>query len=97
MHLTVVETQRPGHALEAVQKLELSEEVDAIVCVGGDGTMSEIIQVFTSTSWLPIPPPCNMLGPMAMEGFRIYKLSSGLCLVTLVCLKKHQHNAGECR
>ena len=45
MQLKVVETQRPGHASGAVQKLELSEEVDAIVCVGGDGTMSEIVQV----------------------------------------------------
>jgi diacylglycerol kinase family enzyme len=51
MGLTVVETQRSEHASEAVQKLELGEEMDAVVCVGGDGTMSEIIQVL-------LPSPC---------------------------------------
>lgn len=39
-----LETQRPRHATEMARKLSV-QDIDAIVCVGGDGTMSEILQV----------------------------------------------------
>lgn len=39
-----VETQRAQHALELAQNRDL-KETDAFVCLGGDGSMSEILQV----------------------------------------------------
>ena len=42
--LEVVETQRPQHAFSIAQSTNLKETA-AIGCVGGDGTMSEILQV----------------------------------------------------
>lgn len=36
------ETKKPNHAFELIQKADLSK-YDGIVCVGGDGTFSEIV------------------------------------------------------
>ena len=44
MDLQPIETLRSQHANELAQTLDI-KAVDAIVCVGGDGTMSEIVQV----------------------------------------------------
>lgn len=44
LDLEVVETSRQFHAKEAVQRLDLAG-YDALACVGGDGTVSEVIQV----------------------------------------------------
>lgn len=45
LKLEVVETQRPQHAFSVSQNAVLKETA-ALGCVGGDGTMSEILQVF---------------------------------------------------
>ena len=42
--LDVRETQGPGHATEIVREVQL-EVFDAVVAVGGDGTIFEILQV----------------------------------------------------
>ena len=42
--MNVIETERRQHAFEAVQRLDV-RETDALICVGGDGTMSEVVQV----------------------------------------------------
>ena len=42
--VTVHETQRSGHATHIVQALQL-DSCDAIVTVGGDGTVFEALQV----------------------------------------------------
>lgn len=39
-----VETRWPKHAFEMAQKATV-KDFDALACVGGDGTMSEILQV----------------------------------------------------
>ena len=44
MDLQPIETLCSKHASEVAQTLDI-KAVDAIVCVGGDGTMSEIVQV----------------------------------------------------
>jgi len=38
-----VETQYRGHAFEVASKLDLETARDGIICVGGDGTMNEVI------------------------------------------------------
>lgn len=43
-HLDVRETQAPGHATDIVKEAEL-QIFDAVVAVGGDGTIFEILQV----------------------------------------------------
>ena len=43
-HLDFRETKGPGHATEIVKEAHL-ETVDAVVAVGGDGTIFEILQV----------------------------------------------------
>ena len=43
-HLDVRETQGPGHATDIVKEAEL-QIFDAVVAVGGDGTIFEILQV----------------------------------------------------
>jgi len=43
-HLDVRETQGPGHATDIVKEAEL-QNFDAVVAVGGDGTIFEILQV----------------------------------------------------
>ena len=43
-HLDVRETQGPGHATTLVKEAEL-QIFDAVVAVGGDGTIFEILQV----------------------------------------------------
>ena len=45
--VTVRETQRAGHATKIVKHLRL-DTCDAIVTVGGDGTVFEALQVFCS-------------------------------------------------
>ena len=45
-HLDFRETKGPGHATEIVKDAHL-ETVDAVVAVGGDGTIFEILQVST--------------------------------------------------
>lgn len=47
LKLEVVETQRPQHAYGIARNATLDDS-SALACVGGDGTMSEILQVFVS-------------------------------------------------
>ena len=49
--MEVFETQAQGHAFKIVQDLNL-QSTDAILCVGGDGTMSEVVQVWFSSRHL---------------------------------------------
>ena len=42
--MDVRETQGPGHATDIVKEAEL-QNFDAVVAVGGDGTIFEILQV----------------------------------------------------
>lgn len=42
--VTVRETQRAGHATEIVRSLQL-DQCDALITVGGDGTVFEALQV----------------------------------------------------
>ena len=44
MHTEVVETQHAGHATELARNLDLSQS-SALVMVGGDGTVHEVLQV----------------------------------------------------
>ena len=44
LSVTVTETQRAGHATEMVQSLKL-DCCDALITVGGDGTVFEALQV----------------------------------------------------
>ena len=44
LRVEIVETQRPKHALEVASNAAV-KDFDALACVGGDGTMSEILQV----------------------------------------------------
>lgn len=44
-HMDVRETQGPGHATDIVKEAEL-QNFDAVVAVGGDGTIFEILQVW---------------------------------------------------
>ena len=44
LSMTVKETQRAGHATEMVQAIKLGN-CDALVTVGGDGTVFEALQV----------------------------------------------------
>ena len=46
LSLSVWETERPGHASEMVKQLDLAA-CDALVTVGGDGTVHEALQVCT--------------------------------------------------
>ena len=46
LSLRVWETDRPGHASEIVKTLDLAA-CDALVTVGGDGTVHEALQVWT--------------------------------------------------
>jgi len=46
LSLSVWETDRPGHASEMVKGLDLAA-CDALVTVGGDGTVFEALQVCT--------------------------------------------------
>lgn len=46
--LTVKKTDRAGHATEMVKELDLAA-CDALVTVGGDGTVFEALQVSTAT------------------------------------------------
>ena len=46
LSLRVWETDRPGHASEIVKTLDLAA-CDALVTVGGDGTVHEALQVCT--------------------------------------------------
>jgi diacylglycerol kinase family enzyme len=43
-HLDIRETKGPGHATDIVKEAEL-QIFDAVVAVGGDGTIFEILQV----------------------------------------------------
>lgn len=58
LRMTVKETQRAGHATEMVRGLEL-DQCDALITVGGDGTVFEALQViisawaWSSKSWQP--------------------------------------------
>ena len=44
MHTEVLETRHAGHATEIARKLDLSQS-SALVMVGGDGTVHEVLQV----------------------------------------------------
>ena len=47
LSVVVKETQRAGHATEIVRSLQL-DQCDALITVGGDGTVFEALQVMTS-------------------------------------------------
>lgn len=49
--MSVKETQRAGHATEMVQGLHLGH-CDALITVGGDGTLFEALQVISPVSKL---------------------------------------------
>lgn len=54
LSVTVRETQRAGHATEIVRSLQL-DQCDALITVGGDGTVFEALQVMSScASVLPL-------------------------------------------
>ena len=62
MNVTVKETQRAGHATEMVQNLQLGH-CDALITVGGDGTVFEALQVMpfcASASLSPIFECCKL-------------------------------------
>lgn len=44
LEVTVKETEHPGHATDIVRQLAL-DSCDAVVAVGGDGTVFEALQV----------------------------------------------------
>ena len=44
VQMDVVETRRPGHAIEIAQSV-VPGSYDALICVGGDGTVFEVLQV----------------------------------------------------
>ena len=52
--MQIVETQGALHATHEVEHADLAN-IDAIACAGGDGTMSEIVQVsyFPANSVVP--------------------------------------------
>jgi diacylglycerol kinase family enzyme len=58
MQVTVVQTTHSGHATEVAAQLELGS-TDMLLCVGGDGTLWEALQVgrggMPYACWLP---PC---------------------------------------
>lgn len=47
----VVETERSGHATEIVEQADLSQ-IDGIVCVSGDGLVTEVVNGLMSVSRL---------------------------------------------
>lgn len=64
LSVTVRETQRAGHATEIVRSLQL-DQCDALVTVGGDGTVFEALQVMPRcahmTTDMQILPTCTTL------------------------------------
>ena len=64
LSVTVRETQRAGHATEIVRSLQL-DQCDALITVGGDGTVFEALQVMQPcahvTTDMQILPTCTTL------------------------------------
>lgn len=53
--LTIIETERAGHATEIAR--DYKDEVDLLIAVGGDGTMSEVVTgVVGSDVWVALVP-----------------------------------------
>ena len=80
LSVTVTETQRAGHATEMAQSLQL-DHCDALITVGGDGTVFEALQVL---------PFCDTSGIYFLPIFHLR--SAQMYLISIVQVgSKHLH------
>jgi hypothetical protein len=70
MQVTVLQLERPLHAKELVQQLDLGS-TDLLACVGGDGTIWEALQVgpraAAAAAACPGRAPCQCSGQRATQ------------------------------
>ena len=76
LQLTVKETERAGHATEMVQELAISS-CDALLTVGGDGTVFEALQVIAAATCFCVKPELEAwLHGMSSSCCQTYSMTS---------------------
>ena len=82
--VTVKETQRAGHATEMVQSLQL-DRCDALITVGGDGTVFEALQVMPFCASASLTPRFTCLSNLYLRSAQLYLIS----IVQSACNPEH--------
>lgn len=73
LSMSVKETQRAGQATEMVQGLDLGQ-CDALITVGGDGTVFEALQVIS-----PVPKLATMVRVYTLTTTKTYMMANVKC------------------